>query len=227
LDIEVVKDKRETSETTALTLRDTVASLSVIDQASYDLANVYNANARAASKAFHDFDDPVHDPITEAWKKSCARRKKIDDACEWIIKDTGRKCGSWIRAEQEKVAAEKRRIEAIARKEAEDAQLRAAEALQAEGLTEAADAAMEAPVVIPRIVVAEPVKTTGASYTDRYSAEGVDLMALVKAIADGKAPLQAVCFDTKWLGTWARLTKGTEVIVGVKVLEETTQGMRI
>jgi hypothetical protein len=226
MQIQVIEDKPTESEITALSLRETVAALSVVDQASYDLANVYNANARAASKAFHDFDDPVHDPITEAWKKSCARRKKIDDACDFIIKTTGRLCGAWIRAEEEKVAAEKRRIEAIARKEAEDAQLRAAEALQAEGLTNAAEAALEAPVIIPKIVVEGPVKTEGVSYTDRYSAEGVDILALVKAIAEGKAPIQAVCFDEKWLNQWARLTKGSESIPGVKIVKTTTQGMR-
>jgi hypothetical protein len=226
MDIQVL-DKPTESEQKAQSLEVIVSGLSVVDQKSYDLANVYNAEAMAAKKAFHEFDDPVHDPITDAWKKSCARRKKIDDACNFVIKETGLKCGAWMRAEQERAAEEKRKAEEIARKVAEDAQLRAAQELHDIGLQSAADAILDAPVVIQKVESTAPQKAEGVSYIDRYSVEVTSLIDLAKAVVEGKAPLSAICADESWLGQWARLTKGSESIAGVKVVKTTTQSRRM
>jgi hypothetical protein len=215
------------TETTAIELRNTVAALFVVDQVSYDLANEYNKRAYATEKAFHEFDDPVHGPIVEAWQKSCARRKKVLDAIKYIKEITGSRAAAWMEAEKEKARETKRIAEEAAIKAAEDAQLKAAEDLQAAGLTNAATAILGAPVVIPKVAIEAPAKADGVYYTDRYSAEVVDLMALVKAVAEGKAPLSAVCANDTYIGQWARMSKGTESLPGVKVLKEARQGRKL
>lgn len=226
MQLQVIDDKPSESEAKALALKSKVDSLSVIDQASYDVANAINAEAYKLRKAFHEWFDPIDEASKKQRQATISQGKKIDEPFDYVIKVTGSKAAAWIRAEEERAAEEKRKAEAIARKAAEDAQLAAAEALQAEGLTNAATAILEAPTVIPKIVVEGPVKAEGTTYTDRYSAEIVDLVALVKAVAEGKAPLSAICANDAWLGQWARLTKGAESMPGVKIVKTTTQGRR-
>jgi len=215
------------AEVVALSLRSKVDALEVVDQGSYDLANDYNIKAYQAQKNFHKWDDPVHDPIAEAWSKSCARRKKVDDACKYIIKETGSKAAAWMRAEKAKADEVRRIAEEAARREAEEAQIRAAEALQSEGLFAASEAVLDAPVVTPKVEVAMPEKADGVSYRDIWSAEVVCLSELVKAVAAGTAPLNAIMANETYLGQWARMSKGTESLPGVKVQNTPIQTRRI
>jgi len=215
------------AEVVALSLRSKVDALEVVDQGSYDLANDYNLKAYQAQKNFHKWDDPVHDPITEAWSKSCARRKKVDDACKYIINETGLKASAWMLAEKDKADEVRRIAEEAARREAEEAQIRAAEALQSEGLFAASEAVLDAPVVTPKVEVAMPEKADGVSYRDVWSAEVVCLSELVKAVAAGTAPLNAIMANDTYLGQWARMSKGTESLPGVKVQNTPIQTRRI
>jgi len=226
MDIVVVRDE-EDSEELALSIRSKIDSFEVVDQSSYDAANILNKRAYEVKRSFHLYDDPVHEPITEAWKASCARRKKIDDACDYTIKSTGKKQAAWIRAEEAKAAEKQRKADAIARKAAEDAQIAAAEALQAEGMENAAMAILEAPAVISKVQVAVPYKAEGTSYRDEWAAEVVCLSDLIKAVAAGKAPLNAIQANESYLGSWAKMSKGTESIPGVKVTNTPIQTRRL
>jgi len=226
MDIVMVRDE-EDAEKLALSIRSKIDSLEVVDKASYDLANDYNIKAYQAQKNFHKWDDPVHDPIAEAWSKSCARRKKVDDACKYIIKETGSKAAAWMRAEKAKADEVRRIAEEAARREAEEAQIRAAEALQSEGLFAASEAVLDAPVVTQKVEVAMPEKSDGVSYRDVWGAEVVSLMELVKAVAAGKAPLNAIQANESYLGQWARMSKGTESLPGVKVTNTPIQVRRL
>ena len=227
MNIIAVNDKPASeSEEKALALKSKVDSLTVVDQASYEAANAINAEAYRLRKAFHEWFDPIDDASKKQRQATIAQGKKIDEPFDYVIKVTGSKASAWIRAEEEKARETKRIAEEAARKAAEDAQLKAAEELQAAGLTNAATAILDAPVVIPKVSVDEPAKAEGVYYTDRYSAEVVDLMSLVKAVAEGKAPISAVCANEVYLGQWARMSKGAESIPGVRVVKTTTQGRK-
>ena len=214
------------AEAQALALKGEVDTLAVIDQATYDGAMALNKAAYDRKKAFHEWFDPIDEASKRQRQATIAQGKKIDEPLDYVIKATGSKCAAWIRAEQAKAAEEKRKAEEEARRKAEEEQLAAAEALQKEGFTFAADAVLEAPVVIPKVQVAEPVKAEGVSYRDQWGAECVDLMALVKAVAEGKAPLAAVCANATWINQWARLSKGAEALPGVKVTNTPIQVRR-
>ena len=227
MNIIAIEDKPASeSEEKALELKSKVDSLAVVDQASYDAANSINAEAYRLRKAFHEWFDPIDEASKKQRQATIAQGKKIDEPFDYVIKVTGSKASAWIRAEEEKARETKRIAEEAARKAAEDAQLKAAEELQAAGLTNAATAILDAPVVIPKVEVETPAKAEGVYYTDRFSAEVVDLMALVKAVADGKAPISAVCANEVYLGQWARMSKGTEAMPGVRVVKTTTQGRK-
>lgn len=219
-------DYEKESEELALSIRSKIDSLDVVDKASYELANSYNKQAYDGRKAFHMWFDPIDDASKKQRQATIAQGKKIDEPFDYIIKVTGNKVAAWMRAEQAKAAEERRKAEESARREAEEEQIRAAEALQAEGLTAAAEAAIEAPVVISKVVVAEPKKADGVSYRNVWCAEVVSLDDLIKAVAEGLAPKNAIQANEAYLGSWARMSKGTESMPGVKVTNTPIQVRR-
>jgi hypothetical protein len=129
-------------------------------------------------------------------------------------------------------AAEQRRLQT----EAEDRRLQEAAQLEAAGdragaerliaAPVAAPLVSPAPVFAPRPPVAAPPKVEGVSFRDAYHAEVVDLMALVKAVAAGQAPLTLLQVNTTALNGLARSLKGALVIPGVKVVSDRVAAVR-
>ncbi len=219
-------DIQKESEEKAVALRAQVDALEVIDQASYDQITEIGNKAKKMQDDFHAFDDPVHDPIVKAWQASCTRRKKIDDACKYVIDVTGRKSGRWMKAEQDRVAEEKRAEEARLRKIEEDKALIEAQALEDAGMSEAAAERLDAPVVVPRPILASPLplKASGTAIRETFHAEVRDLMTLVKAVAAGTAPLHYLLANESALNSEARSSKGQASIPGVVMTSDIKQG---
>lgn len=108
------------------------------------------------------------------------------------------------------------------RKDEEDRLAREAEEAEAAGNSEKAEeliqqaATVETQPVEPTDVIPERVKSYGSSSRQIWSAEVTDLMTLVKAVAEGKAPLSSVLANQKLLDARARAEKGDLNIPGVK-----------
>jgi hypothetical protein len=79
----------------------------------------------------------------------------------------------------------------------------------------AAEVHFEAPVVASTLQ-----KVEGLSFREDWSAEVVDLMALVKAVADGQAPLAFLEANIKVLNSQAKATKNSLVFPGVKFISK-------
>jgi predicted phage tail protein len=143
------------------------------------------------------------------------------------------------RAEAEAAArAERERLAAIEREQAEAARRaqEEAQAAAAAGDQEAADAAMaaaqaaqeqaEMAALTANIVtitpqVEAPAKVSGISGRVTYSAEVTDLLELVKAVAAGQAPIEALQADAKFLGAQARaFKKAGQLYPGVMAVAE-------
>lgn len=111
-----------------------------------------------------------------------------------------------------------------ARKEAEKLE-RQAEKAEAAGRTEKADALREqattAVFAAPAPAVTETPKVSGLSTRKTYGVEVTDLMALVKAVASGAAPLKLLQADTKVLGQMATALKEDFSYPGVKLVVST------
>jgi hypothetical protein len=209
-----------------LSIKEKADAMVVVDQASYDAAGALNKAARDERKAFHLFFDPIDEASKKQRAATIAQGKSIDDPLDYVIRITGEKQAKWFRAEQARIEAERRAEEDRRRKEAEEAQLAAAEQLASEGMTAAADEALAAPVVIESVKAPEVAKGEGVSYRTSYSAEVVSLMDLVKAVAAGSAPITMIEANMTTLNGWARLTKGTEAIPGVRIVKKDTQVVR-
>lgn len=209
-----------------LSIKEKADAMVVVDQASYDAAGALNKAARDERKAFHLFFDPIDEASKKQRAATIAQGKSIDDPLDYVIRITGEKQAKWFRAEQARIESERRAEEDRRRKEAEEAQLAAAEQLSAEGMTAAADEALAAPVVIESVKAPEVAKGEGVSYRTSYSAEVVSLIDLVKAVAAGSAPITMIDANMTTLNGWARLTKGTEAIPGVRIVKKDTQVVR-
>lgn len=109
-----------------------------------------------------------------------------------------------------------------ARKEQEKLVARAEKA-EEKGQTEKSEelfnqAAMVAPAPV---MEAAPVAVKGIGTTTKYSAEVTDLMALVKAVAQGQAPLTLITADTKALNATASALKEGFNYPGCKLVKTT------
>ena len=112
---------------------------------------------------------------------------------------------------------EQQRADEAARKEREKLQQRARKA-EASGKVEKAEQLQEAAVtVVAPVINRAPQKIAGIGFRENWYAECTDLMALVKAIAAGQAPLSLVMANDKVLGSQARSLKEHFVAPGVRV----------
>jgi hypothetical protein len=211
----------------AIALRNRVDSLQVVDQGSYDLAQEINKQAYQGKKAFHEWFDPIDDASKKQRQAVIAQGKKIDEPFDYVISTTGIRAAKWMAEEKRKAEAIRAEAEAKARKKAEDKQLAQAELLSSLGMDEAADQALEAEPVIETVKVAEPIKAEGTSVRTYYSARVDDLMALVKAIASGEAPILAIEANMAYLNGRARLEQGGLKIPGVSVIKDEKQSRRL
>lgn len=103
------------------------------------------------------------------------------------------------REEAERVARE------AAQKAAEEEAIQRALDLAAAGEGEAANAALEEPVVAaPVVIPVSAPKPTGSVARKNYKAEVTDFKALVKAVAEGKVPILALQPNEVFIGQQAR-----------------------
>lgn len=133
---------------------------------------------------------------------------------------------AWDARQEEIRQEQERQAQAEAKRRAEEATLAAAAALEIEAnatgdtamLQEAQDI-LEQPIDTPNVFVAPSMpKVQGVSYRDNWKAhEIVDVKALAAAVAAGTVPSTFVVPNMVALNQFARATKGTQHIPGVKV----------
>ena len=221
-----IEEKEVEAQNQAIALRSEIDALQVVDRTSYELANAINKRAYEGKKAFHSWFDPIDDASKKQRQAVIAQGKKIDEPFDYAIKTTGDRAAKWMREEQAKADAVRREAEAVARKKAEDEALKNAQRLQDAGMNDLAEVILSAPVEVEKVRIPEPAKAEGVYYTDHFSAEVVDLMALVKAIAEGRQPITYIEANMTALNGIARSAKEAANIDGVKIVKTTTQGRR-
>jgi hypothetical protein len=186
------------------------------------LRSIKQALAQIAAKC-----RPVVDAAHKAHKEAVRQQKEAEapwlDA-ERIIK-TG--MGDYLAEEERKRQALEAELRAKAAREAEEAQIREAIALEAAGAPEAADAVLDLPPEPVAVFVAPSVpKIAGQSVSERWHAEVVDLLALVKAVAEGRAAITFLEPNMPALNKQAQSLKRAMNLPGVKAVPETTISQR-
>jgi len=214
-------DQQKEIENQALALKAEADGFQIVSQEDYNLANDFGKRIKQSMKTIDEYCDPVIDAAHKAHKAACDQKKALYAPFEAAKKIVDAKQIEWYRKEQARAAEELRKSEEEARRKAEEEALANAQALQDAGMTQAAEAVLDTPVVIQKITVAEPIKAGGESFRETWGSEVVDLMALVKAVAAGTQPLAYLEPNTTALNSAARMFKGTVQIPGVKITSET------
>lgn len=149
---------------------------------------------------------------------------------ERLAREEQRKLDEAAQRERDRLAAEQRQKEQEAeqlRQQAEAARNagNTAEAAKLETKAErkedrAADLGSRADTIVAPVITREPPKVAGVATREIWKAECTDLMALVKAIAAGHAPLSLVVPNDKVIGQQARSLQHDFKVPGVRVWSE-------
>ena len=219
-------------------------SIQVTDEESAQLANNAGRTLQAAKKELEEFYTPIKRQL-DAIKKPVLEAEKTDiGEIDAELKRLGSALTAW-KAEQERkrlaaeaaARAEAEKAAAAAREEEErilrEQQLQRAIELESLGDTAAAEAVLEEtielPPALPVAVVAPvqaPVHMPGSVGRMNYSAKLISLKALVDAISQGKAPLNAITWNESFCNAEARLHKEGYSIVGTELVKTPATSFR-
>lgn len=214
-------------EAEGLSLIQSARQFQVRDADSYQEGGIITRNLARFIKAWDAFMDPMVDAATATLKTIRSQRDKIRVPAVEAKKEIGGRMEAWDRAERERIRSEQARLAAEAQEEARLGALVAAETRGDEGAvaTIAADDASAAIVFAPP--APEPPKVEGISYQVRWSAEVIDLAALVRAVAAGQAPLKVLKANEVVLNGMASALKEAFVLPGVRAVSKRSQSTRI
>jgi hypothetical protein len=133
--------------------------------------------------------------------------RELTDPFDAAKRIADQKAGDWRRLENKRLAdeadAKRREAEAAAEKKRTDD----ARALLKEGKKEAAQAVIDTPLQVELVPTAQVEVPKGTVYKAKWEATCVDLGMLVKAIAQGVAPLDLVVFNAPRANELARAQK--------------------
>jgi len=169
------------------------------------------------------FDDIYDKPIKEAFahhRGLVADKKSHVEPVEEAKRLIKGKRIAYV-DEQERLRKEaEAKLQAEARRLAEEAALRDAIAAEAEGRPEEAEAIISEPVSVPTVTIAKttPSAGVGGAIREVWNAEVYDLHALVAAIVEGKASIGLIEPNMTALNGMARSLKANMTIPGVKAV---------
>ena len=212
-------------EVKAKSLESEARALVVASEEDYRAADRFGRAAKALLAEIDAAFDPIIEQAHKTHKQAIEQKKKQAEPVETVKRIVAAKMGEWYRAEQARIAEERRKAEAEARRRADEEALRVAEELAAAGMNEAAEVALCEPVV-ERVVVQEAPKLDGVSYRETWSAEILDFDALVRAVAAGEASSAYLLPNTTALNADARTHKSALKVPGVRVRSELVQARR-
>lgn len=213
-------------------------SIVVVDQGTYEDAGQFLKDVKLQIHKFGVIFDGIVKKTHQAWQQALADRNQFIHPLEAAEKHVKGVMGAWWRKEQDRIAAERRaaeaekaRIEAENRKKAADDALKRAEELQAAGdiggaLETIAEPVQVRPadVEIPKVA---PPKVTGIGMKRSWDAEVVDLMAVVKAVAAGEAPLDFLSPVHSKINQAVRAAEGRPPCAGLRITETTNVSSRM
>lgn len=139
---------------------------------------------RSAEKQIAEYFEPARKAADSAKKEILAARDGLAGPLKEARRVYDRKADEYERAELAKAEVERKRLQALAKQQEVDRQLQ--DAIEAEGAGDDAGAAaiMDEATVVPEVAVVAPVaKVKGVSKRTSWSAQVVDLGALVAYVA--------------------------------------------
>lgn len=205
---------------------DKAQRFTIKSQADYDAAAQFIKGIKALQKKVSDTFTPIVQKAHAAWKEAKDQENKHLvplKSAEEIVK---RASLTWYDEQEKKRLDDERKAreeaDAKAKKEKEKLEARAQKA-EAKGDTEKAEDLRDQAQTVQ--VPAAPVEPTakvaeGQSIREVWKAELLDLEALVKAVAAGRAPISFLQADMVAINKQAKATKDTMKFDGIRFFAE-------
>lgn len=198
-------------KTKVLSILDQALALKVTNNDEYLAAGEFLKTVKAMSADV----DSAHDPVVKHWyakHKDALAAKKVDqDPLDKAEAFTKALMVTYFREQERLRLLEENRLrkenEDRIRKQSEEENLKRAQELAEKGDMEGAAEAIDAPVDIPQVpihVESTVPKIAGIAPKKTYAAEVVDLMLLLKAVVEGKAPIEVIEANQTFLNAQAR-----------------------
>lgn len=212
-----------------LSIVEQAEALQVTDPASFALAGHLRQMGARFKKRVIEFCAPTIAAGLAAHRAALAQQATLLEPAEQVEHILRPRVIAYEQ-EQQRIAREAREAaERERRMLEEEARLEAALTAEAAGDHREADRVLESPVA-PIVFAAPPVvnvpKAEGTSFRDHWTAEVTDFRALVRAAADGEAPLTVLQADQKVLNGMARTHRGELAIPGVRPVCERLSPVR-
>lgn len=202
-------------------------ALVIANQEDFEEASVFLRDVKALrAEIANTFDDAIKS-AHDAHKSVIAAKKRHDDPLVRVEIAVKALMGKYVEAQAAERRAEAARLEAEAIRAEQDRRLEEAAVWEASGDSETAARVLDEPgPVIVALPTVEAPRAAGVSTQEKWTADVVDLMALVRAIAAGAAPVSLVAPDQSVLNKMAAALKGELRFPGVKVVRSTIVSAR-
>lgn len=183
-----------------------VGSVAVTSDKRQGELEAIRTDLKAVMKEIDSTFDPIIKKAHETHKEAVAQKKRIADPYKNFITAINGAISKWITKKQ---ADEQERLR---KQQAELAKLREQETPEAEEKT------LKVETKILSTIEKGKQREQGSYLT--WSAEVVDTMTLIKAVAAGKAPIEAVVANQTYLNAQARKQEDELNIPGVKAVSK-------
>lgn len=214
-------------ESQALTIPERARNLKISTNADYlgacELVKTIKALRAEIASSF----EPIRTKAHQAWKEAIRQQDKVEAPLEEGERRVKAVIALWLTEQERLRKQEELRLQQQAQAEEERRQLENAVILDDLGETDEANRLLDEKVEAPAIVLGRfTPQVQGVSMSQRYSAEVTNLMDLVKAVAQGKAPIQCLKADQVFLNRQAVAMRTAMSYPGVRLKKESSVGVR-
>ncbi len=217
-----IRTETEPVEEKAVSILDHARAVKVTDSATYTAAGTLWKSIGDMIKEVKDTFDPICEAAHQAHKKAVEKRAKFLDPLTAAQKSVKGLMSAYDYAQELIRKAAQRRLEEIARKQAEEQALLDAIAAEEEAKKSGAtkeEAAQEAETIIEQPVYVAPVVIPKA--VPKMQGGPVYRTIWKFSVTDStKIPREYLCIDTMKIGQIVRALKGQTNIPGIKAYEE-------
>ncbi|MDP2317500.1 MAG: hypothetical protein Q8P41_31740 [Pseudomonadota bacterium] len=224
--IELVGPEPEPEHKTALErrvieIKEKALGLVIETAEDFKAASEFLVRVKTALKEVDDTYDASIEAAHRSHKEALALKAKFAGPLLAAEKTVKPLMATYKDQEERKRLAEERRLQELAKKQAEEDQLQAALDAENAGDAEAALEIIAAPVQAPVVVVKSTTKAAGVSFRKVRKARVTSFKALVVAVAEGRVPLMALLPNQAHLDNQAAALGAEFAYPGVESYEET------
>lgn len=226
METQIITPEIEYRTETALTILDAAKAVIIARVEDYQFAQGLMTDIKVRIKDLEEVRMSQTRPLDESKKRIMdffrAPLQKLSDAKEHLNQIMVR----WAEEQEARRREAEKHLQEEARKRAEEEALRQALEAEQAGDKVEAEAILQEPVYVPPVKVASNIPKSKESHIrESWSAQVVDLMALVKGISSGKVAIQAIEANMSFLNTQARHYRETmsNAFPGVMAISKKTQ----